>query len=203
MADYLIVIRSGATAYDLEDRIKGTLDIPLCREGVAEAERFAEYLSAAVPSAIYTSPSRCAVETGRIVGRRIGLRPRKVEALANLDQGLWQGRLVAEIRQRQPRLHRQWQENPWAVAPPQGELLEECCDRVAGGLERLLRKHAEGRVAVVVPEPLERIIRWIVAAEPLGDLWERRTEARGVVELPLVAQWTNPMRERARTAPSS
>jgi hypothetical protein len=80
------------------------------------------------------------------------------------------------------------------------ELLETCCDRVATGLERLLRKHPEGRIAVVVPEPLERIIRWIVAAEPLGDLWERHREGPGVVVLPLAAQWAVPMRERVRAA---
>ena len=189
MPDSLIVIRSGATDYECQGRIRGGVDLPLCPVGVAEAERTAALLTGSSAIALYTSEDLCAVETGRIVGRAMGLKPRSVPRLQNLDQGLWQGLLVEEIRRKQPRLYRQWQDNPWAVAPPEGELLEEACDRVDEALAKLLRRHAHGCVAIVVPEPLDRIVRWIVAGESMGDLWTRDPHGDPVVEIPVAAQW--------------
>ena len=170
MPDHLIVIRSGATDYDRQGRIRGTLDIPLCDAGRADAARAADLLAAAMPDALYSSGSACSIETSRIVGAACGLRPQRLANLHNLDQGLWQGMLVDEIRRKQPRLHRQWQDNPWAVAPPEGELLEEACERVETALEKLVRRHPSGRVAVVVPQPLDRVVRWLVSGESMGDL---------------------------------
>ena len=197
MSDSLIVIRSGATDYELHGRIRGTVDLPLCPAGVAEAEHAAMLLNGSSAIALYTSEDLGAVETGRIVGRAMGLKPRTVPRLQNLDQGLWQGLLVEDIRRKQPRLYRQWQDNPWAVAPPEGELLEDACERVEDTLAKLLRRHANGRVAVVVPEPLDRIVRWLVAGESMGDLWARDPHGEPVVEIPVAAQWVRtPQRGR-------
>jgi phosphoserine phosphatase len=187
--DSLIVIRAGATDYEQQGRIRGAVDIPLCAAGIAEAERAVALLTGQPVVALYTAKEVCAVETGRIIGRALGLKPRGVSDLQNLDQGLWQGMLVEEIRRKQPRLYRQWQDNPWAVAPPEGELLEEACERVEGAIERLLRRHGEGRVAVVVPEPIDRIVRWLVAGESMGDLWAHDPLGEPLTEIPVAAQW--------------
>jgi broad specificity phosphatase PhoE len=190
MADSLIVIRAGATDFELQGRIRGSVDLPLCPEGIAEAERAAAMLAESPAIAIYTSAERSAVETGQIVGRAMGLKPRAVPHLQNLDQGLWQGMLVEEIRRKQPRLHRQWQDNPWAIAPPDGELLEDACERVEGALEKLLRRHGDGCVALVVPSPLDRIVRWIVAGESIGDLWTRDPHDEPPVDFAVASQWS-------------
>jgi broad specificity phosphatase PhoE len=198
MPDHLILIRSGASDYDEQGRIRGTLALPLSAAGEADAHRAATLLAAAVPAALYTSTDACAAETARVVGDACGLRPKRIANLANLDQGLWQGMLVDEIRERQPRLYRQWQDNPWAVAPPEGELLEDACLRIEAALETLVRRHPAGRVAVVVPQPLDQVVRWIVSGESMGDLWAGEPERPPLAELPLAAQW-RPARRRRPT----
>ena len=152
MPEQLILIRSGATDYDLQGRIRGTLDIPLSAAGAADAERIGAALADRGLDAIYAASSSCAAETGRIVAAACGLPLRRIARLRNLDQGLWQGMLIDDIRRKQPRLHRQWRENPWAVAAPEGELVEEACERVATALEKLVRRHAADleRIAHVV-----------------------------------------------------
>jgi broad specificity phosphatase PhoE len=197
MPDHLIVIRSGATDYELQGRIRGTLDIPLCDAGRAEAAEAAAAAAAAPPVALYTSAAACAVETARLVAAACGgLRMRRLADLHNLDQGLWQGMLADEIRRKQPRLHRQWQDNPWAVAPPQGELLEEACERLEAALEKIIRRHPTGRVALVVPQPLDRIVRWLVSGESMGDLWRHEAERPPLDVLPVAAQWQPSRRRR-------
>jgi len=189
MPDTLIVIRAGATDYERQGRIRGAVDIPLCAAGITEAEEAAAALSRLPVSALCASEELGAMETARIIGRTLGLKPRSLPNLRNLDQGLWQGLLVEEIRRRQPRLYRQWQDNPWGVAAPEGELLEEACARVEKTLEKLLRRRDDGRLALVVPEPLDRIIRWLVAGESMGDLWERMARTAPFAEIPVAAQW--------------
>jgi broad specificity phosphatase PhoE len=193
---HLLVIRSGATEYDLLGRSRGTLDIPLSNVGIAEAEAAAKHLAAVPPDVLFMADCPCAEETATIIGRQVGLRPRSLATLDNLDQGLWQGMLVEEIRRRQPRVARQWEENPWAVMPPEGEPLDEACNRVDAVLERILKRHPESRVALVVPHPLDRIIRWTVAGEPLGDLWDRDAAVPAVVDLPVAAGWKPFMRHQ-------
>ncbi|MFM8497750.1 MAG: histidine phosphatase family protein [Planctomycetia bacterium] len=199
MADTLVVIRAGSTDFDLHGRIRGTLDIPLCAEGLAEAKAAATALTTAPPAAIYAATDACSLETARHVARACGVRARRLDDLANLDQGLWQGMLVDEIRLKQPRLYRQWQDNPWAVSPPEGELLEDACSRVEGVLERMLRRHPAGRIALVVPAPLDQIVRWLTAGESLGDLWGRGPAESAIVHVALASQWKRPvMLEKAR-----
>ena len=180
------MIRSGATDYELQGRIRGAVDIPLCGAGVTEAEQTASLLLTAPPVAIYSSEELSAVETSHIIGRALGLRPRTLPNLQNLDLGLWQGMLVEDIRRKQPRLSRQWLDNPWAIAPPDGELVEEACDRV------------EAAVALVVPAPLDRIVRWLVAGEAMGDLWTRDPRPEPPTELPVAAQWARRVRVARR-----
>jgi broad specificity phosphatase PhoE len=199
--DHLIVIRAGATDYDLEERIRGTLDMPLSAAGAAAAHRAGEMLVKDPPAVIYASDDEPAAETARIVGGACGLKPKSLATLGNVDMGLWQGRLAEEIRDTQPRLHRQWQDNPWAVAPPEGELLEEACERVEAALERIFKRHPTGAVAVVVPRPLDAIVTWLVSGRSMGDLWRFDAEADLVDALPVAAQW-EPPRPGAAIAPA-
>lgn len=195
MADSLVVVRSGATSFDRDDRVKGTLDLCLSEEGREEARWAAAEAARHAPTWLASSPSRCAVETAGILAEHLGLRVRIVPALANLDLGLWTGLTVDEIRLRRPRIHRLWQEQPWGITPPGGETLETACDRVRESLERLVRKSPTGCLALVVPDPLARIVGWVAAGRPLGDLWRRPSRDEdpahggGAAWLPLGAQW--------------
>jgi phosphoserine phosphatase len=183
MADLLVVIRSGATDYDLQGRISGNLDIPLTPAGIAAASETARHLAAAPPVALYTSPTTCAIETADVIGDRLHLVPRRVPHLAGLDLGLWQGMLVSEIRRRQPRLARHWEEDPWTVVPPDGEPLSAARDRIAQAIGKMVARHPGERVAVVVPQPLDRIIRSLLTGDGPGDLWAIAATDPAAVEL--------------------
>lgn len=206
MPDHLIVIRSASTDYELQGRVRGSLDIPPCPEGLAAVGGIADGLAAASVDAVYAAPTACGMETARVVGRRFGVVAKPLDDLANIDLGLWQGKLVDELRRLQPRVHRQWQEDPWSVAPPEGELLEEARNRVETALDRICKRHPTGRVAVVVPFPLDSLVRWLVAGEPLGDLWESDADREAVAELPMAAQWqtlrASPLNQPPTVTPS-
>lgn len=167
-----LLVRPGATDYDLQGRIQGTLDMPLCEDGRRQIADAVGDVAAAEPSAVYTSPCQSASETGKLIAEAAGVKAKVLDKLANLDQGLWQGMLVDEVREKQPKVYRQWQEQPQTVCPPGGETLLHAKSRVAEALRKLLKKHKEGTIALVAPEPLASVIRHLLHQEALSGLWE-------------------------------
>jgi len=189
MPDHLLVIRAPATDYEEQGRVRGTLDVPPSATALEAFRAAATALAVEPLEAIYTAPTACAVEAGRIMGNLCGRVAKPLKHLANVDLGLWQGKLASEIRRQQPRLFRQWQDDPWSVIPPEGELLEEARVRVESAIERIVRRHRTGRVAVILPAPLDALVRWLVAGDPLGDLWQPDPDRAAPVALPMAAQW--------------
>ena len=167
----LILIRPGLTDYDQQSRIQGTLDIPLCDAGRKQASDAAAALRPYLPKALYSSPGSSAEETADLVGQALNLKPKTLEQLQNVNLGLWQGLLVEEIRRKQPKVYKQWQEHPETVQPPEGETLAQVNERVEEVLTKLARKHRTGTIALIVAEPLASVIKHRIDGSEIGDLW--------------------------------
>jgi broad specificity phosphatase PhoE len=173
----LLLIRPGITEYDQQGRVQGTLNIPLCEDGRQEVEAMIEELRRQPIAAIYTSPLQSAEQTAASLGQALDLKVKTVESFENLDQGLWQGMLVADVKVKQPKVYRQWQEQPENVCPPQGETLSAAKQRISATITKLLKKHkADGIFAIVAPEPLSSVIRNVVRHDAWGDLWQSATD---------------------------
>ena len=104
------------------------------------------------------------------------MKVKKLDRLENLDHGLWQGLLVDEVRQKQPKVYRQWLEQPETICPPEGETIDHARERIQGVLAKLLKKHADGVIGLVVPEPLASVVRSELCHTDLGDLWRATCE---------------------------
>ncbi len=168
------LIRPGCTEYDQQERIQGNLDIPLSDEGRMEVAAVVEQLRDKGITVVYAPASEPAEETARAIADALDIRLRKLDRLDNLDLGLWQGMLVEDVRHKQPKVYRQWQEQPETVCPPQGEMLGEADERVRAAMAKLLRRHKQGAIALVMPEPLLSLVRRFIARAALGDLWRPR-----------------------------
>ncbi len=167
----LVLIRPGSTDYDVQERILGSLDIPLNEQGLAEAVETVKLLQGKPLEAVFTPTSQPSLQTAEIITKALKIKLKKLDRLVNHNQGLWQGMLVEEVRHKQPKVYRQWQEQPENVCPPEGEMLGEADDRVRGALLKLLKRRKEGCIGLVLPEPLLSLARRFVTHEPLGDLW--------------------------------
>jgi probable phosphoglycerate mutase len=168
----LLLIRSGCTEYDQQGRIQGTLDVPLSEDGRRESDLVTDALRSQSLDAIYTSPCQAARHVADKLGEAVDVKPKVADQLHNLDHGLWQGMLVDDVKAKQPKVYRQWQEQPETVCPPQGETVCAAKARVAAVVAKLIKKHkGEKLVAVVVPEPLASVIRHVLRHDDLGDLW--------------------------------
>ena len=168
----IILLRSGATDFDQEGRIKGTLDVPLNQQGNDQALRAAEELADEDIEVVYCSPCQPAEQTAELVAEELGVKAKPLANLQNLDHGLWQGKRIDEIKEKQRKVYRQWQDQPETVCPPGGEMLGEAQARVKAALDKLIKKHKNRVVALVAPEPLISLVRNYLEQSQLGDLWE-------------------------------
>jgi broad specificity phosphatase PhoE len=173
----VVLIRSGATSYDEQNRVQGILDIPLSERGRGEVSRMAEELlqslAGARLAAIYCGPCENVIRTAELVGKTLGLRPKRIDELRNLDHGLWQGLQIDEIRRRNTRVFRQWIDDPATICPPQGETVASAMDRIKAAFRPLLRRHHGEPIGVVVGEPLGRVVSCYLKCQPRVQLEER------------------------------
>ncbi|MCE9606896.1 MAG: histidine phosphatase family protein [Planctomycetia bacterium] len=172
----VVLILPGATDYELQGRIHGDLDIPLCDEGREEVQRVSRELQDLGIEVIYTSCCSSAVQTAETIGKALGVKVKKLENLKNLDHGLWQGLLIDEVKQKQPRVYRQWQDQPESVCPPEGETIDHARQRMESALAKVLKKHKDDIFGLVVPEPLASLVREYLGQSELGDLWRATCE---------------------------
>ena len=168
----IILLRSCATDFDEEGRIKGTLDIPLSVSGMQQATKAADELAGSQVGCVYHSPYQAATETARIVADKLGVRAKLLKNLLNLDHGLWQGMLIEELKEKQKKVYRQWQEQPETVCPPGGETIASVLLRIKTTLDRLIKKHNNQTVVLVAPEPLTSLMKSYLEQSEIGDLWE-------------------------------
>jgi probable phosphoglycerate mutase len=168
----IILIRTGLTEFERQGRVQGTLDIPLCEDGRREVANMVADLRSKPIGAVYAGPGQSAEQTAEALSSALDIKAKTFDQLQNLDYGLWQGMLVADVRTKQPKVYRQWQEQPETVCPPQGETIGVAKQRVQAIIAKLAKKHkAGGVVAVVVPEPLASVFRNVLRNEDYGDLW--------------------------------
>lgn len=172
----VVLIRPGSTDFDDQGRIKGILEIPLNERGAGQVAQMIGNLAGLGITAIYSSPCQCAEQTAAAIGAALGLKPRTIDKLENLDHGLWHGKRVDEVRQCQPKVYRQLQERPETVCPPEGEPLSEAWQRVTQAVEKVVKKHSRATIALVVPEPICSLVRSHLAGTDIGDLWKAECE---------------------------
>ncbi len=168
----IVLIRPGSTDFDQQGRILGTLDVPLNSQGADDVQRIIEGVRPLGITAIYRGPCQSAEQTATAISEALDVKLKELDALSNIDLGLWQGMLVEDVKRKQPKVFRQWREQPETICPPEGEMLSEVQSRVRTALTKLLKKHKEGAIVIVVPEPLASIVRGYLSHCELGDFWK-------------------------------
>lgn len=166
----IVLIRPGSTAFDSEGRIQGTLDVPLSEAGTEQVEAICGELADAGIEIIYSSPCQSSLETAEGIAKALGVKYKEVEKLRNLDHGLWQGMRLDEVKRKQPRVFKQWQEHPETVCPPEGEMVDQARQRVEAVLAKLVKKHKQGVVGIVLPEPLASLAQAQLSHQALPEL---------------------------------
>ena len=141
---------------DAQILIQGVLDLPLNERGQTQLAETVDALVDWPLSSVYTSASNPARSTAETICEKLDLELFVSDDLQNVNQGLWQGLPVEEVRRMSPRVLKQWQESPETIRPPEGETVSEALARVLTVLKAPIKR--EESFAVVTTEPLATLI---------------------------------------------
>lgn len=149
-ATRLIVIRHGETAWNVDTRIQGHLDIPLNDTGRNQARKLGAALAGGPPlDAIYTSDLSRAHDTARAAGDATGTPVILDTRLRERRFGAFEGRTFADIEVELPEQSLRWRKRDPDFAPEGGESLIQLRERVVGAAAELAARHAGGHIALV------------------------------------------------------
>ena len=142
-------IRHGETAWNVDTRIQGHLDVPLSAVGRRQAERLAEALADEPIAAIYASDLTRAWETAQYLGRALGKEVIKETGLRERGFGEFEGKTFAEIEVQLPEQSMRWRKRDPEFAPAGGESLLALRSRVLEAAGRLAAQHPGELIAMV------------------------------------------------------
>ncbi|MHB1538856.1 MAG: histidine phosphatase family protein [Solirubrobacteraceae bacterium] len=137
MPSAIYLARHGQTAYNLERRFQGQMEVPLDDTGRAQAGQLAQRAEAGGFAALWSSPLLRAQETAEAISFRIGLPIRTDARLMETDAGDWTDRTFAEIEQEAPQLFASFATGDSSFAFPGGESFAEQAARIEAALAEI------------------------------------------------------------------
>ncbi len=150
-ATRLLAIRHGETAWNVDTRIQGHLDIPLNETGLQQARWLAQSLAERdAVQAIYASDLARAHVTAQTIAQAMGLTVSLHPGLRERAFGDFQGRTFAEIEAELPQEALHWRHrSPEWTPPGAGESLLALRERVLATVEALASRHVGEQIVLV------------------------------------------------------
>lgn len=145
----IIAIRHGETAWNVDTRIQGQLDIPLNPLGQWQASRVGNALADETLQAVYASDLLRAWQTAEQISLNTGLSVTPELGLRERGFGVFEGRTFSEIEAELPDQARRWRIRDPEFAPEGGESLIDFRQRVVDTAARLAARHAGEQIALV------------------------------------------------------
>jgi 2,3-bisphosphoglycerate-dependent phosphoglycerate mutase len=155
-ATRVLAIRHGETAWNVDTRIQGKLDIGLNDNGRKQAERLGAALAKSqaqeplnVISAIYSSDLWRAYDTALSISKATGVPVVADEGLRERGFGVFEGKTFDEIAQLWPDQSLRWRQRDPHFCPEGGESLTQFTERILKASEALAAAHPGQQIALV------------------------------------------------------
>jgi len=170
----LLLFRSAPTAWDLDDRLAGASDHPICPVGRETLERAIDQLDDTTLDVVLTATDESSVQSAELLAASTRAKVRKLKSIDEVALGLWEGLRPEDIADKYPSASKQWVNNPSSVRVPGGESLIEAERRILEGLINGLDKvkAARPRVGVVVRPMTWGLLRCWLSDAPIDQIWD-------------------------------
>jgi probable phosphoglycerate mutase len=148
-ATRIIAIRHGETAWNVDTRLQGHLDIALNAKGLWQADQVARALAGEAIEAIYTSDLLRAWHTARAIAQSTEAPLVARQDLRERCFGSFEGKTYAELEAQCPEASLRWRKREPDWAPPGGESLLALRQRINRTVAALARQHLGGQIVLV------------------------------------------------------
>ncbi len=169
-----LIARHGYSEGNKEKRFSGQMDVPLDAVGHAQAESIKDYvLGHYKVDAIYASDLIRAFDTAKPLADALGLSVVTEPLLREVDVGLWQGRLIEDVKRDDPFLFEAYKTSPGIFRFPHGEGYIDVMRRASGALSRLAKENDGKTVFIATHGGVVRNLRAVwggVSPEHIGEI---------------------------------
>jgi probable phosphoglycerate mutase len=152
-ATRIIAVRHGETAWNVDTRIQGQLDIGLNTRGQWQAEQLGRALAEEPIARIYASDLSRAHATALAIARHnIHPAAQAVHPHSGLRErafGIFEGQTYADIETQWPEESRRWRQREPDFAPPGGETPVQMRERVERTVNALAAEHPDEQIVLV------------------------------------------------------
>ena len=147
----IILVRHGETDWNKQGRFQGQIDIPLNKNGKAQAKAARNFLKNILIKKAFSSSLSRPLETAQIIlEEHPGIEITLKDNLKEIGHGKWEGKLESEIMSNWPGLLKTWKTFPEKVQMPEGETIEEVSARSIAGWKEICQDLKENETALVV-----------------------------------------------------
>ena len=148
----ITAVRHGETAWNVDTRIQGQMDIGLNARGQWQAQQLGAALAERGIGPIYSSDLARAHHTALAIAAHAGIAPESVAlhtGLRERDFGVFEGRTHAEIETHWPDEALRWRQRVPDWAPEGGESPLQLRQRVAQTVAQIAARHPGEHIALV------------------------------------------------------
>ncbi len=171
----IILVRHGETDWNMQGRFQGQIDIPLNKNGKAQANAAGSFLRKEIINKAYSSSLSRPLETANLILRKntnSDIKVKQEKGLIEIGHGLWEGKLESEIAKSWPSLLKDWKEHPASVQMPEGETIKEVAVRSLKCWKNICQELKEDETALVVAHDAvnKTILCHLLGLSP-ADIW--------------------------------
>jgi broad specificity phosphatase PhoE len=148
MQTTLYLIRHGVTGWNKQKKYCGYIDVPLSKEGCAQAKKLALRVKPVTFDAVYASDLQRAFKTARLVFGR-AQKIKKVPDLQEMNFGVLEGLHHEEIMKKYGHVYARWLHDPYKNHLPKGERIASFQKRVTKAINRIVSANRGKTVAAV------------------------------------------------------
>jgi broad specificity phosphatase PhoE len=193
----LTLIRCGQTRWEGEGRMLGSADLPLGPAGQATVADYTARWAGTALGTIHHPPDEAARETARAFARAVKVKTKALEELADPDLGLLEGLKESEFADRHAKRYRQWEDDPLALIPPEGEPIAEARARLFTAVSRVLKKLRSGEVSLLLHPIGLGLLRCWLTDRPAAELRSAIADAPPVERYTMATALIDRLREAA------
>lgn len=175
------LIPCGTTHWHGEGRLLGRVELPLTEGGAQQCAQWAEQLHPLGIQRLLHAPDELAKQTAACLARRLSVPAKSLEALVEVDVGLWAGLTETQLKSRFPSAHRQLCEAPLNVHPPGGEDLSAAATRVNACIRHQVHKNGEEAIGLVMRPFAFALARRALERSDPAQVWDTARAASGPI----------------------
>ncbi|MCM3122982.1 MULTISPECIES: histidine phosphatase family protein [unclassified Mesobacillus] len=170
----IYITRHGATEWNMENRLQGSLNSELTESGICNAVLLGKRLSDIKFNVIYSSPSKRALETAGLIKADKAIQLKIVDDLNEISFGDWEGKTQEEIEEDFQAEYANFWNKPhqYNHLGHNAEDLKTFKQRVDQAMNQIIEENKNGRILIVTHGVVIRAIMslfWDITTEKMWD----------------------------------